>query len=86
MEVRVVKPTAEQISEASGWPIWEKEPSTFDWEYSEPEVFYVIEGKARVKTPAGEVAFGAGDMVFMPKGLKCTWVVEKRIRKNYRFG
>lgn len=85
MHIRVLQPTQEQIEEAKKWPVWEKEPSEFPWEYSEEETFYVLEGRAKVKTDTEEVKFGAGDVVVMPKGLKCTWIIEEKIKKHYRF-
>jgi len=86
MNIQVRKPTAEEKKTASTWPIWEKEPSTFPWSYDEKETCLILEGKATVKTPDGEVKFGAGDYVIFPVGLSCTWKVEQRIKKHYKFG
>ena len=36
-----------------GWPIWEKEASTFPWEYGDRETCLVLEGKARVEPEDG---------------------------------
>ena len=36
--------------EFSSWPIWECEPSTFNWEYEEEEHCYIIEGIVEVTT------------------------------------
>lgn len=83
------RPTAQELESlgVSGWGIWECEPSEFPWEYDDTETCYILEGRARVKTPEGEaVEFGAGDLVRFPKGLKCTWTVTERIRKHYSFG
>jgi len=68
------------------WPIWTKEPSTFDWHYDEQEVCYFLEGDVTVKTSGGEVSFGKGDLVTFPKGLSCTWHIKQAVRKHYRFG
>ena len=68
------------------WPIWTKEASTFDWHYDETEVCYVLEGEVVVRTGAGEVRFGKGDLVTFPKGLDCEWKILKHVRKHYRFG
>jgi uncharacterized cupin superfamily protein len=87
MKLKVAKPTEKEAQEAKSWPIWEKEESTFPWEYDETEKCLILEGKARVKTSDGEtVEFGAGDYVVFPKGLKCTWEIKNRIRKHYSFG
>lgn len=68
------------------WPVWECEPSTFDWEYSEKETCYIIEGKVTVTSEGQEVTFGTGDMVVFPQGLKCVWKIEEAVRKHYKFG
>ncbi len=86
-KVRIEKP-AEKKLESLGvdkWSLWECEPSVFDWEYDSEETCYLLEGKARVKTPAGEVEINKGDLVTFPKGLKCTWQVLARIRKVFTF-
>jgi len=68
------------------WPVWEKEPSTFEWTYDEPETCFFLDGDVVVTTPGGEVSVGAGDLVTFPKGLRCTWRVARAVRKHYRFG
>ena len=88
-QIRVMKKTDDELKELGvvGWGTWEKEPSTFDWEYDDDEAFYVLEGAATVKEEGGdEVSFGKGDFVTCPKGLKCTWTVKEHIRKKYKFG
>lgn len=71
----------------SDWPVWEKEVSEFPWEYDETETCYLLKGEVEV-TPEGgvPVAFGAGDLVAFPAGMKCVWKVSKPVRKHYRFG
>lgn len=86
MKPKVTKPTPEQKQAAESWPIWEKEESTFPWEYDEKETCLILKGKATVKCPEGTVEFGAGDYVVFPKGLKCTWEIKEKIRKHYNFG
>jgi len=68
------------------WPVWECGPSEFDWEYSDRESCYLLEGKVTVKTDDAEVSFGKGDFVVFPKGLKCRWCVLEKVRKHYKFG
>ena len=93
-DIKVEKPdkvTLKQLgipdsAEDSGiWSLWECDPSTFDWEYSDKEICYIYEGKVIVKTPSGEVKIKAGDLVTFPKGLKCTWQVQDKIKKVYTF-
>ena len=88
MEITVKKPTQEELEvlNVKSWGTWECEKSVFDWTYADREIAYLYEGKVTVKTPAGEVSFGAGDLVTFPKGLSCTWTVEEPVRKVYKFG
>jgi uncharacterized cupin superfamily protein len=89
-EIRVRKADKKTLDTlgVSSWPVWEKEPSVFDYSYDEEETFYVMEGRARVEPKGGgkAVEFGAGDIVTMPKGLECVWKISETIRKRYRFG
>lgn len=88
MKIKIEKPTEEKLKElkVKDWPIWEKEPSEFPWEYDETEVCYIIEGRVIVETEDGEkVEIKAGDLVTFPKGLKCRWKVLEKIVKHYNF-
>ena len=68
------------------WPIWEKEVSRFDWEYTSAEECYFLNGKVTVETKDGaSISFGKGDFVTFPKGLACTWDVKEPVRKHYKF-
>jgi hypothetical protein len=86
MKPKVRKPTAKEKQEAESRPIWEKEKSTFPWEYDEQEICFILRGRATVKCPDGTVEFGAGDYVVFPVGLKCTWEINDKIKKHYKFG
>jgi len=88
VEVVVRKPTKEDLEDlgVTGWPIWECEPSTFDWTYDERETCYILEGDVIVKGASNKVHFRAGDLVIFPKGLTCVWTVSQRVRKHYKFG
>lgn len=85
--IAVEKPSTEKLDQlgVSGWSIWTKEPSVFDWHYDEQETCYFLEGSVTVKTDRGEVTIGKGDLVTFPKGLSCTWQVHQAVRKHYRF-
>ena len=87
-DIRVEHSTPEQLQGLGvrDWPIWTKEPSTFDWTYAEQETCYLLEGQVTVTSSAGTVQFGAGDLVTFPRGLRCTWQVRQAVRKHYRFG
>lgn len=67
------------------WPIWEKEISNFNWEYSEEEECLIFEGEVEVETENGKFVIKAGDFVTFKKGLKCVWDIRKPIRKYYNF-
>jgi uncharacterized cupin superfamily protein len=86
--ISIKKPSpAEQSSLGiKSWPIWEKEVSTFPWQYDETETCYLLEGKVRVKTATETIEFGDGDLVTFPAGLSCTWEIIKPVRKHYKFG
>ncbi|MBX3472329.1 MAG: cupin domain-containing protein [Planctomycetes bacterium] len=90
MEILVERPTPERL-EALGvrsWPVWTKEPSTFDWFYDDAETCYLLAGRVRVEPEGGgpAVDIGAGDLVTFPQGLACVWKVTEAVRKHYRFG
>lgn len=68
------------------WPIWTKEPSTFEWTYDQAETCFFLEGEVVIKTNEGEVTIQKGELVTFPKGLSCTWQVKQAVRKHYRFG
>jgi uncharacterized protein len=71
----------------TGWPVWTKEISEFDWTYDEPETCYFLEGDVVVTPRNGDpVQIGKGDLVTFPAGMSCTWKVRKPVRKHYRFG
>lgn len=67
------------------WPIWQKEISTFDWEYNVEEHCYFIEGDVEVITPEKTYHIKKGDYVIFKKGLKCTWKVNQPVKKHYNF-
>ncbi|HBB67211.1 MAG: cupin [Elusimicrobia bacterium GWA2_56_46] len=86
MKIEVRKPTEKEREEASSWPVWEKEVSSFPWHYGEKEVCLILEGEVTVKAGSGEVSFGSGDYVIFPEGLDCVWNIKKAVRKHYKFG
>ncbi|MBI4678935.1 MAG: cupin domain-containing protein [Elusimicrobia bacterium] len=86
MAIQVRKPTEDEKKKASSWPIWTKEVSSFPWRYDSSETCLILEGEVTVKTSQGEVSFMAGDWVVFPRGLECTWIVKKPVRKHYNFG
>jgi len=69
------------------WPIWECEPSKFQWNYDDKEICLIIKGQAKISTKNGDIYFiKAGDLVEFPAGLNCEWEVTNSIKKHYRLG
>jgi len=67
------------------WPTWEKEVSTFPWEFVTTENAYILEGECEM-TPADggpSTLFKAGDLVVFPLGYKGTWEVKKPLKKHF---
>ena len=86
--ITVRKPNENEIREFETWPVWEKEESEFDWEYSDKETCYILQGKAQVFDENGTVLveFGKGDLVVFPPGLRCKWKILENMRKHYNLG
>ena len=84
-DIVVKKPSDEEIATCKSWPIWQCQPSTFDWAYTQTETCLLLEGKVTVKDDKDSVAFGPGDMVTFPNGLECTWQVTEPVKKHYDF-
>ena len=86
--ITVRKPNENEIREFETWPVWEKEESEFDWEYSDKETCYILQGKAKVFDENGAilVEFGKGDLVVFPPGLRCKWKILENMRKHYNLG
>lgn len=85
--ISIEKLTEKQIEEKGirSWPIWEKEVSSFPWEYDIDEFCLIIEGEVLIKADDKEFLIKKGDFVKFPKGLKCQWNILKDIRKYYQF-
>ena len=88
LEVKIEKLSKEELEKRGifSWPIWEKEPSRFDWYYDSQEQCYFLEGDVTVQTEDGQYHIQAGDFVTFPQGLKCTWIVNQKVKKHYNFG
>jgi len=86
--ITVRKPNENEIREFETWPVWEKEESEFDWEYSDRETCYILQGKAQIFDENGAilVEFGKGDLVVFPPGLRCKWKILENMRKHYNLG
>jgi uncharacterized protein len=68
----------------SKWPTWKKESSVFPWFFPEEEIAYILDGECVITPEGGEpVAFGKGDLVTFPAGMKCSWEVRQPLHKHY---
>ena len=85
-DVIVRKPNQKEIAACKAWPIWNCQPSTFDWQYTEKETCLILEGKVTVTDDTDSVSFGPGDLVIFPQDLECTWQVKETVKKHYNFG
>lgn len=87
-DITVKKPTEAEIAKCQTWPIWECQPSTFDWDYTQTETCLIIEGQVTITDrPAGQdsVSFGPGDLVIFPVDLRCIWKITEPVKKHYYF-
>ena len=85
MKIEIIKLSESKITEKNilQWPIWTREVSEFNWEYSDEEACLLLEGEVEVSSEFETVRFSAGDYVVFPKGLKCRWKVMQPVRKHY---
>ena len=83
MQIIIIK--NKNLSDYVAWPVWECEPSKFDWKYDQEEHCFIIEGKVTVAGELSTVEIQSGDYVIFPKGLKCVWEVHEKIKKHYSF-
>jgi uncharacterized cupin superfamily protein len=88
MNIEVRKPKEDELEKLAvrNWPIWEKEESRFDWFYDQKEICYFLEGEVEVELSSGEkIRIGKGDLAIFPRGVRCIWNVNKKVRKHYSF-
>ncbi|MBC8490672.1 MAG: cupin domain-containing protein [Bacteroidetes bacterium] len=86
-KVIIEKLNDDQVSQRgiNNWPVWEKEVSRFDWQYSGDEECLILDGEVTVETQEGNYTIKKGDFVTFKDGLKCVWDVKKPIKKHYNF-
>lgn len=86
--IHITKPKIEELEKMGvfSWDIWEKEISTFEYNYDEEEKCYFLEGEVEVEVGGQKFEIKPGDFVVFPKGLSCTWHVKKPVKKHYKFG
>ncbi len=87
MNIKVEKPTQEELEKlnVTNWETWICGESKFNWEYTEEEICYFLEGKAIIETGKEKITVEKGDLVVFPKDLKCEWTILEPVRKFYKF-
>jgi len=85
-DIIVKKPSNAEAAACKAWPIWQCQPSTFNWAYTEKETCLLLQGRVTVTDGKDSVSFGPGDLVVFPNGLDCTWHVIETVKKYYNFG
>ena len=87
-DIIITKNPADLPANCKAWPVWTHGQDAFDWEYTETEKCLILEGQVTItdRPATGQsISFGPGDYVIFPKGLKCTWKINKAVRKHYDF-
>ncbi|XP_031502960.1 uncharacterized protein LOC116266034 [Nymphaea colorata] len=83
------EPPDSRLSELGirSWPKWGCPPGKFPLKFDAEETCYFLKGKVRAYMSGSSeyVEFGAGDLVVIPKGLRCTWEVSIAVDKHYKF-
>jgi len=81
----VKKPTESERNDMLKHEIWESDITEFEYYYEKDEYVLMLEGEVTVEFDGGSVTFGAGDYVFLPKGLSCVWKVTKPVKEHFVF-
>ncbi len=84
--ITVETPDSSALEEIRKWPVWEKEPCSFDEDYTAREQFYILEGSARLSVD-GEPAcpISPGDLVTVEKGVLVRWQISTPLKKHFKF-
>ncbi len=76
-----------EVLGVEAWPQWEKDVSTFEWQYDHAETCYLEAGAAVLRCVDGEtVPVREGDLVTIFAGVRCVWDIRARLRKRYKIG
>jgi hypothetical protein len=84
-DIVINKPSEQEKQKCKQWPIWECQPSSFDWAYTETETCLLIKGKVTVTDQKDSVTLEKGDLVIFPEGLECKWNISEAVTKHYNF-
>ena len=87
-EIKITRnPPREELEKmgVKDWPMWGEKESEFPWHYDQQETCYIVEGEVEVTPDGGEpVVIKAGDLVTFPRGMSCTWKINRAVSKHYR--
>ncbi len=84
--ITIEKPDSAKLQDVTQWPIWDKEPCSFDYDQEKTESFYVVSGNATLSTNAdGDVHISSGDLVTVQRGQLVSWEIHESIKKHYKF-
>ncbi|XP_030532591.2 uncharacterized protein LOC115742446 [Rhodamnia argentea] len=92
-------PSESRLSELNikCWPKWACPPGKYRLKFDAQETCYLLKGKVKAYSIGSSglapalassldfVEFAAGDLVIIPKGIRCTWDVSVAIDKYYKF-
>ncbi len=75
-----------ELEEVTQWPIWTKEPCTFDHDQEKTESFFIVDGQATLTSSLGDkVNISPGDFVTVQCDQIVTWEIHQSIKKHYKF-
>ncbi len=88
-EIKVIHQASKADLGAQGvfdWSLWSHPEAKFPWSYEDKESCYLLEGKVTVTPKNGKpVTIVKGDLVTLPKGLKCDWEILEAVKTHYKF-
>jgi uncharacterized protein len=85
--IHIVKKPSEAMLASENvytWNTWEKEPSTFPWQFKEKEKVYVLAGKVHITHEGSDQVYvlKKGDYAEFAAGLRCIWEVKEPFKKH----
>jgi len=85
VEIIVRKPTEGEIIYMQRELVWEGDCSEFDYHCDYNETYLLEKGQVTITYNGKTISFGAGDLVFVPKGLDCHWKITSPVKKYERW-
>ncbi len=81
--VEIISPQEAEERGILEWPVSRRGVSRYAWHYDATEVCYIAEGRARIETEDGSIEVEKGDLVTLPAGLECAWIIREPMAKHY---